>query len=186
MRVGVRRGEHLARARVFDHVGAARTGGAPAQADAGRQQAATSDREDERPSHLSRIFSPMKSDVECTFGFSCSRVATGTPDLEEITPKVSPAWTVQNRFAATAVVVVPPVVVVTTCFRGAGDTDCGHRRPRTARLEAGADQHDGDRRSQQKRRRGDVAAPVVGEHYQPEAAQISCLSRAASAPAASR
>ena len=48
----------------------------------------------------------MKSEVECTFGFNCSRVATGTPAFVEITPKVSPAWTIQNRRPAAALFVV--------------------------------------------------------------------------------
>jgi hypothetical protein len=52
----------------------------------------------------------MNSEVDFTFGFSCWIVATGTPDFVEMTPKVSPAFTVQNRGPA-AGVVVPPVVV---------------------------------------------------------------------------
>jgi len=42
----------------------------------------------------------MKSEVDFTVGFSCSSVATGTPDWAEITPKVSPAFTIQYRFVA--------------------------------------------------------------------------------------
>ena len=64
--------------------------------------------------------SPMKSDVEDAFGFSRAIVATGTPDLEEITANVSPARTIQKRLPADAFVVVVPGVVATTCFRGAG------------------------------------------------------------------
>lgn len=60
---------------------------------------------------MTRIFSPMKSDVELTFGFSCSIVATGTPVSDEITPKVSPAFTVQNVFVPAVLVVVLRVVV---------------------------------------------------------------------------
>jgi hypothetical protein len=60
----------------------------------------------------------MKSEVECTLGFNCSSVATGTPDLAEITPKVSPACTVQNRFAGGLFAVVVAAVLVTTCLRG--------------------------------------------------------------------
>jgi hypothetical protein len=52
----------------------------------------------------------MNNEVDFTLGFSCSIVATGTPDFDEMTPKVSPACTVQNRGPA-LVVVVPPVVV---------------------------------------------------------------------------
>ena len=52
----------------------------------------------------------MKSEVDFTLGFSCWSVATGTPDFEEMTPKVSPACTVQNLgldgFVVTRLVVV--------------------------------------------------------------------------------
>ncbi len=64
------------------------------------------DRRQERALHRRRILSPMKSEVECTFGFSRTRVATGTPAFVEITPKVSPAWTIQNRRPAAAFFVV--------------------------------------------------------------------------------
>ncbi|MDX6425963.1 MAG: hypothetical protein QOD52_1368 [Gaiellaceae bacterium] len=53
----------------------------------------------------------MNNEVDFTFGFSCWIVATGTPDFAEMTPKVSPAFTVQNR-GPDAVVVVPAAVVV--------------------------------------------------------------------------
>jgi hypothetical protein len=53
----------------------------------------------------------MKSEVDFTVGFSCSIVATGTPDFVEMTPKVSPACTIQKR-GPDAVVVVPLVVAV--------------------------------------------------------------------------
>lgn len=59
----------------------------------------------------------MKSDVELAFGFRRTIVATGTPDLEEITAKVSPARTIQKRFPGFDVVVD---VVATTCFLGGG------------------------------------------------------------------
>ena len=61
-----------------------------------------------------RIFSPMKSEVDFTCGFSFSIVATGTPVWEEITPKLSPARTVQKRLPAAPVLVwdEPLVVVV--------------------------------------------------------------------------
>jgi len=55
-----------------------------------------------------------------------------------------------------------------------------------ARVDAGADQHDRDRGGKQERSRGGVPAPIVGQHYQPEAAQTSRRKRAASVPAASR
>lgn len=61
----------------------------------------------------------MKSDVECAFGFRRTIVATGTPDLDEITAKVSPAPTIQKRFLGETFVVVADVVA-TTCFRAAG------------------------------------------------------------------
>ena len=60
----------------------------------------------------------MKSEVDFTFGFSCWIVATGTPDFVEITPKVSPAWTVQNRGPAAVVVDARVVVDDDTVFRG--------------------------------------------------------------------
>jgi hypothetical protein len=63
----------------------------------------------------------MKSEVECTVGFSRSIVATGTPDLAEMTTKVSPAATVQYLVAVRALVVVVADVVATTCLRGAGE-----------------------------------------------------------------
>ena len=123
----------------------------------------------------------MKSEVECTFGLSRTIVATGTPDFEEITANVSPARTTQKRFVG-----VRPVVVVVDDVPPRPGRAGGRRVPPTTGLDAGTDQHDGDRRREQERSRGEIAAPVVGDHYQPEAAQISCLSRAASAPAASR
>ena len=62
----------------------------------------------------------MKSEVDFTFGFSCSIVATGTPDFVEMTPKVSPALTVQNRGVDELVVVRPDdaLVVVDTGLCG--------------------------------------------------------------------
>ena len=62
----------------------------------------------------------MNSEVDFTFGFSCWIVATGTPDFVEMTPKVSPACTVQN-LGLDAVVVVRPcgtVVDVETVLCG--------------------------------------------------------------------
>jgi len=44
---------------------------------------------------LIRTLSPMKSDVDVTFGFSLSILATEMPVFVEMTPKVSPARTVQ-------------------------------------------------------------------------------------------
>ena len=67
----------------------------------------------------------MKSDVECTFGFKRTIVATGTPDFEEITANVSPARTTQKRLAGDR----PVVVVVTTCFPGAGELTVAACRP---------------------------------------------------------
>src|SRR5260221_13220706 len=62
----------------------------------------------------------MKSEVDFTFGFSCWIVATGTPDFVEMTPKVSPASTVQNRGFDELVVVRPDdaLVVVDTVLCG--------------------------------------------------------------------
>ena len=74
-----------------------------------------------------RSFSPMKSDVEDTFGFSRSSVDTGTPLFDEITPNVSPACTVQNRFAgrrpAVFVVVVEAVETRSGCVVAVRDRD---------------------------------------------------------------
>jgi hypothetical protein len=63
----------------------------------------------------------MKSEVDFTDGLSVSRVDIGTPDFDEITPKVSPACTVQKRaplgFGFDFLVVVNAVVVA-MCLRG--------------------------------------------------------------------
>src|SRR4051812_45683361 len=75
-----------------------------------------------------RSFSPMNSEVDFTLGFSCSIVVTATPVCAEITAKVSPARTVQYRFAgaldlvvvAAVVVAAGTVAVVVTCGAGAG------------------------------------------------------------------
>ena len=60
----------------------------------------------------------MNNEVDFTFGFSCWIVATGTPDVVEMTPKVSPAFTIQNREPAAAVVVPAVVVDDETVLRG--------------------------------------------------------------------
>ena len=64
----------------------------------------------------------MNNEVDFTFGFNCSMVETGTPDFEEMTPKVSPARTVQNLRADVAAVGRLPVVVgdATVLCGGAG------------------------------------------------------------------
>lgn len=69
----------------------------------------------------------MKSDVDFTLGFSRSMVATGTPLFVEITPKVSPACTVQNRLPVglPLTVVVPAVDVTAMCLRGTVGTVTG-------------------------------------------------------------
>ncbi len=54
----------------------------------------------------------MNREVDFTFGFSCWIVVTGTPDFVEITPKVSPAFTIQNRGVDEGVVVLPAGTVV--------------------------------------------------------------------------
>jgi hypothetical protein len=61
----------------------------------------------------------MNSEVDFTFGLSCWSVATGTPDFVEMTPKVSPAFTVQNRGVDELVVVPPDVVGEETVLCGA-------------------------------------------------------------------
>jgi hypothetical protein len=69
----------------------------------------------------------MNSEVDFTFGFSFWIVATGTPDFVEMTPKVSPACTVQNRGVDALVVVRPAEVVVgvDTVLPGAVTADLG-------------------------------------------------------------
>jgi hypothetical protein len=117
----------------------------------------------------------MKSDVELAFGFSFSIVATGTPVFCEMTPKVSPALTVQNL-----AVVVEREVVATVRVEAVGVLASPRRPERTSttaivtasRKTTGA----AYRRT----------SPSRANAYQPEAAQISRLSRAASAPAAVR
>ena len=66
----------------------------------------------------------MKSEVDFTLGFNCSIVATATPVFDEMTPKVSPACTVQNRGpdAVVAVLVREVVVDVETVLRGVDTT----------------------------------------------------------------
>jgi hypothetical protein len=64
----------------------------------------------------------MKREVELAFGFSFWIVATGTPVFCEMTPKVSPARTVQNALAGDLVVVdaavgVETVGVLESCRR---------------------------------------------------------------------
>jgi hypothetical protein len=66
----------------------------------------------------------MKSDVEWTFGFSFTIVATGTPDFDEITLNVSPACTVQDRRPlGFEFRVVVRAVVVAMCLRGVVGTE---------------------------------------------------------------
>ena len=126
-----------------------------------------------------RTFSPMKSEVDVTFGFSRSILETGTPVLVEMTPNVSPALTVQycRLFA-----------VVETCGDFGMLLVVGRRRRRRRPvLEPRPHERDGDRDGEQERCRRGIPPPVLaGPHYQPDAAQISFFSRAASAPAASR
>jgi hypothetical protein len=55
-----------------------------------------------------RTFWPIWREVEELVGFRRAIVATGTPVCLEMTAKVSPAWTVQNRFAGLCAVVVVP------------------------------------------------------------------------------
>ena len=77
----------------------------------------------------------MNKEVDFTFGFNCSILATGTPDFVEITPKVSPACTIQNRgpaFVEVVVVVRPVVVGDETVFRGCvgvASVRCGREVP---------------------------------------------------------
>jgi hypothetical protein len=64
----------------------------------------------------------MNSEVDFAFGFNCWIVATGTPVFVEMTPKVSPACTVQNRGPDAVVVVDPVVVDVDTVWCGVVET----------------------------------------------------------------
>jgi hypothetical protein len=72
----------------------------------------------------------MKSEVECAFGFSCSRVATGTPAFVEITLNVSPARTIQNRRPTAAFLVVTVrATVVEMCWGEVTGTVVDAREP---------------------------------------------------------
>ena len=128
----------------------------------------------------------MKSEVDFTFGFSCSIVATGTPDFVEMTPKVSPACTVQNRWSSTpsSSSARSSSCVETVLCGGVAVADVvaarraacrPERMSRTAIVAASRNAAGATYRRQSSR-----------GTYQPDAAQISRLSRAASAPAASR
>ncbi len=127
-----------------------------------------------------RTFSPMKSEVDVTFGFNRSILETGTRVLVEMTPNVSPALTVQycRLFAVVETCgdfgMLLVVVVV-------GDVDdlCSSpdRTSATAIVTASRNAAGAAYRRQSWRGR---------TPYQPDAAQISFFSRAASAPAASR
>jgi hypothetical protein len=125
-----------------------------------------------------RTFSPMKSEVDVTFGFNRSILETGTRVLVEMTPNVSPALTVQycRLFAVVETCgdfgMLLVVVVV-------GDVDdlCSSpdRTSATAIVTASRNAAGAAYRRQSWRGR---------TPYQPDAAQISFFSRAASAPAA--
>ncbi len=127
-----------------------------------------------------RTFSPMKSEVDVTFGFSRSILATGTPVLLEMTPKVSPALTLQNSRLFAVVEICGDggmllVVVVVDDLDGlcsSPDRTSTTATVTVSRNAAGA----AYRRQSCCERTG----------YQPDAAQISFFSRAASAPAATR
>ena len=111
----------------------------------------------EQEPHLSRILSPMKSDVECTFGLSRTSVATGTPDFVEITANVSPARTSPETLAGDRRVVVVRHDVLP------GGRGCGRRvccpppDSMPERIE-----HDGDRRREEKRSRSEYRRQSSG------------------------
>ncbi len=67
----------------------------------------------------------MKSEVDFTLGLSCSIVVTGTPVWAEITPKVSPARTVQNRRGAVFFVLVVVAKVAVEVLAGAETVGAG-------------------------------------------------------------
>src|SRR5262249_42799685 len=121
-----------------------------------------------------------KSEVDVTFGFSRSIRATGTPVLVEMTPNVSPALTVQycRSFAVVEICgeggMRRVVVVVDERDGFCSSPD----RTRATATVTGA----GTAAGGAPRRQSGCCRPC----YQPDAAQISFFSRAASAPAASR
>ncbi len=112
----------------------------------------------------------MNSDVELTFGFSFSILDTETPVFAEMVWKVSPALTVQNACVGTVSAVEATVV--------ADDEPCS--RPARMRITAIVTASRKAAGAAYRRHSGCAAT------YQPEAAQISCFNRAASAPAAVR
>lgn len=127
-----------------------------------------------------RTFSPMKSEVDVTFGFNRSILGTATPVLAEMTPNVSPALTVQycRLFAVVETCgdfgMLLVVVVV-------GDVDDLCSSPDRTSATAIVTASRNAAGATYRRQSWWGCTP-----YQPDAAQISFFSRAASAPAASR
>ena len=127
-----------------------------------------------------RTFSPMKSEVDVTFGFNRSILETGTPVLVEMTPNVSPALTVQYcRLFAVVETCGDFGMLLVVVVVGDVDDVCSSpdRTSATAIVTASRNAAGAAYRRQSWRGR---------TPYQPDAAQISFFSRAASAPAASR
>ena len=120
----------------------------------------------------------MKSDVDVTFGFSLWILVTGTPVFAEMTPKVSPALTLQYSLLFAVVETCGDggmLALVVVVVLGFGAVLEARATRATATVTASRNAAGATYRRQSSRR-----------HYQPDAAQISFFSRAASAPAASR
>ena len=121
----------------------------------------------------------MKSDVDVTFGFSLWILVTGTPVFAEMTPKVSPALTLQYSllFAVVETCGDGGILLVVVVVLGFEEPCSSPDRTRaTATVTASRNAAGATYRRQS----------CCRAHYQPDAAQISFLNRAASAPAASR
>ena len=122
----------------------------------------------------------MKSEVDVTFGFSLWILAMGTPVSVEMTPNVSPAFTVQySRLLAVVDTCGDGGMALVVVVAGGVDEPCSSpdRTSATAMVTASRN----------------AAGAAYRRHswcwrtaYQPDAAQISFFNRAASAPAASR
>ena len=122
----------------------------------------------------------MKSEVDVTFGFSAWILVTGTPVLAEMTPKVSPALTVQySRVPAVVETCGDGGIALVVVVVGDREEPCSspERTSTTATVTASRNAAGAAYRRHSCCRR---------TTYQPDAAQISFFSRAASAPAASR
>ena len=184
-RVRPRRGEHLAGARVLDDVGAAvdlRRGGVCREAATARRRAC----EQERAFHRSRIFSPMKSEVDGHIRVETrdrrhGDTGLGRDDAERVAGLNDPECLGRHGRRVPLGRRRGRDLLAREGRDGGGTGACV-----VTGVHPGADEDDRHRRCEQERGRSRIAAPVVAAHYQPEAAQTSRFSRDASAPAASR